>query len=158
MPSRENQEAGASEGGKNRTLASHFISGCVCAKIPCGGVWGNQMKLRVVAALAALSLAGCQGTPIGDAVIGPEKLAQMDDQYCQSIGAKPGSSVYVQCRMGRTSQRDASHQQAFQRAGAGLSAAGASMQGGYARNVSCTSTPTSTWVGGPVRQVNTTCN
>jgi hypothetical protein len=117
------------------------------------------MKRVVAAAFAALSLTACQGTPIGDAMIGEEKLAQMDDQYCQSIGATPKSQAYVQCRMFRTGQRQESHRQAFQRAGASFAAAGANMQRTAAANrpINCTSTPTSTWVGGPVRQVNTTC-
>jgi hypothetical protein len=117
------------------------------------------MKRMVAAALAALSLSACQGTPIGDAMIGEGKLAQMDDQYCQSIGAAPKSQAYVQCRMFRTGQREESHRQAFQRAGAGFAAAGANMQQSAAsyRPTNCTYTPVSTWVGGPVRQVNASC-
>lgn len=115
-------------------------------------------QVLILCAIAALS--GCQGTPIGDAMIGNEKLARMDDQYCQSIGAKPGTDGYTQCRMFKTSERDRSHQLAFQRAGMGLSAAGASMQNtAYTpQTINCTSTPVSTWVGGPARQVNTRCN
>lgn len=114
---------------------------------------------RVLILCVVAALSSCQGTPIGDAVIGKEKLAQMDDQYCQSIGAKPGTDGYTQCRMFKTSERQRGHQLAFQRAGAGLSAVGANMQNSayVARPVNCTSTPTSTWVGGPVRQVNTRC-
>ena len=42
---------------------------------------------KTLALLAACLLAGCAGTPVGDALIGPEKLAQQDDAYCRSIGA-----------------------------------------------------------------------
>lgn len=92
-------------------------------------------------------------------MIGEGKLAYMDDQYCQSIGAKPKSDTYVQCRMMRTAQREESHQRAYQRA-AGFGAYGAaSMQQNATtyRPTNCTYTPVSTWVGGPVRQVNTAC-
>lgn len=109
--------------------------------------------------LGALVLAGCQGTPVGDAMIGKEKLAQMDDEYCQSIGARPKSDAYVQCRMFKTSQREQSHRAAFARAGAGMQAAGASMQGNtyIRRPVNCTTTPRSTFVGGTPSSYSTSC-
>jgi hypothetical protein len=114
---------------------------------------------RLFAVATLLALTGCQGTPIGDAMIGPEKLAQMDDQYCRSIGAAPGTAPYMQCRMHKTAERNQSHQAAFRTAGAGLQATGAQMQNNAMarRPINCTSTGTSTFVGGPVRQVNTTC-
>ena len=34
--------------------------------------------------LAACLVAGCAGPPVGDALLGPEKLAQQDDAYCRS--------------------------------------------------------------------------
>ena len=113
---------------------------------------------RLVLVCALVGLAGCQGTPIGDAMIGPEKLAQMDDQYCRSIGAAPGSPSYVQCRMFKTSEREQNHRAAFARAGAGLRATGASMQNNAIANrpVTCTSTTSGTFVGRPT-QLNTTC-
>lgn len=116
------------------------------------------MRLWVVGVVGMLVVTGCQGTPVGDAMIGSEKLSQMDDQYCQSIGAKPKTDAYVQCRMFKTSQRDQSHQLAFQRAAAGLQATGAQMQqNAYAnRPINCTSTATGTWVG-TINRVNTTC-
>lgn len=111
-----------------------------------------------IAIAAAVLLSGCQGTPIGDAMIGPEKLAQMDDQYCRSIGAAPGSQPYIQCRMFKTSEREQSHRAAFARAGAGLQATGAQMQNNAmaSRPVTCTSTTSGTFVGRPT-QLNTTC-
>lgn len=117
------------------------------------------MNRVVAAALAAISLSACQGTPIGDAMIGEGKLAQMDDQYCQSIGAAPKSQAYVQCRMFKTAQREEGHRQAFRRAGAGFAAAGASMQqaAAYNRPVNCTTTPRSTFVGGAPSSYSTSC-
>lgn len=99
------------------------------------------MKLAVLL-VAGIALTGCQGTPIGDAMIGKEKLAEMDDQYCQSIGARPASDAYIQCRLVKDTERQRNHQAAYRRAGAGLSAAGASMQNNAAMNrqVNCTST------------------
>ena len=116
------------------------------------------MKRLVAAFCAALSLSACQGTPIGDAMIGEEKLAQMDDKYCQSIGAGPKTQSYAQCRMMKTMQREQSHQQDRQRA-AGFAAAGAAMQPSMStyRPVNCTTTPRSTFVGGTPSSYSTSC-
>lgn len=117
------------------------------------------MKRLVAACCAVIALSACQGTPIGDAMIGEEKLAQMDDQYCQSIGAGPKTQAYAQCRMMKTAQREQSHQQARQRA-AGFAAVGASMQQNAAttyRPVTCTTTPRSTFVGGAPSSYSTSC-
>jgi hypothetical protein len=54
-----------------------------------------EVGMKRLLVVAAVLLVGCQGTPIGDAMIGKEKLAQMDDEYCQSIGATPKSDAYV---------------------------------------------------------------
>ncbi|MEH3109029.1 MAG: hypothetical protein PGN22_02860 [Agrobacterium cavarae] len=118
-----------------------------------------MIKRTTLLVFVGAALAGCQGTPIGDAMIGKEKLAEMDDQYCQSIGAKKGTDVYVQCRMVRTSERSANHQRAFARAGAGFEGAGASLrQNAYNnRPVSCTTTPQSTFVGGAPSSYRTSC-
>lgn len=115
--------------------------------------------IKRTALIVVLALTGCQGTPIGDAMIGKEKLAEMDDQYCQSIGAKKGSDIYVQCRMAKTAERDSNHQRAFARAGAGFAGAGASLrQNAYNnRPVSCTTTPQSTFVGGTPSSYRTSC-
>ncbi len=113
-----------------------------------------QKSLCAAVAVSCLVLlTGCQGTPIGDAMTGPEKLAEQDDAYCKSIGTKPGSNPYIQCRMFKTAQREENHRQAFARAGASMSAAGAQMQANAAMNrpVNCTSTK---GYGGTIR---TTC-
>jgi len=41
-----------------------------------------QMRFVGVITLCA-ALAGCAGSPVGDAIAGPEKLALQDDAYCQ---------------------------------------------------------------------------
>lgn len=116
------------------------------------------MKRMVAALFAGLLLSACQGTPIGDAMIGEEKLAQMDEQYCQSIGAGPKTQAYAQCRMMKTAQREQSHQLARQRA-AGFAAAGAAMQPSTStyRQVNCTTTPRSTFVVGTPSSYSTSC-
>ncbi|MGN7962190.1 hypothetical protein [Brucella sp. 22210] len=86
------------------------------------------MKSILILASSLIVLAGCQGTPIGDAMIGKEKLAAMDDSYCKSIGAAPNTNAYVQCRMFKTAQREQSHQRAYSRASASLANTGNQMQ------------------------------
>lgn len=56
--------------------------------------------------LMALGVAGCAGSPLGDSIAGPEKLAARDDAYCQSIGAAHGTPQYMNCRMVVTQQRE----------------------------------------------------
>jgi hypothetical protein len=56
-----------------------------------------------------LALSGCAGSPIGDAIAGPEKLAAQDDAYCQSIGATKGTPNYMNCRLTVTQQRETKH-------------------------------------------------
>jgi hypothetical protein len=53
------------------------------------------MKIAVVA-FASLLLGGC---------VSAEKLAAIDDQKCQSYGARPGSDAYTQCRVAMDNQR-----------------------------------------------------
>src|SRR5690349_6584065 len=57
--------------------------------------------------LAVSPLLGCAGSPVGDAIAGPEKLAERDDAYCRSIGAQ--GDAYTNCRLFMTQQRQANH-------------------------------------------------
>jgi hypothetical protein len=57
-------------------------------------------------------LGGCAGSPVGDAIAGPEKLAQQDDAYCQSIGAQLGTPTYTDCRLRVTQMRENKHNSA----------------------------------------------
>jgi hypothetical protein len=83
------------------------------------GIEGVSFMLRTALVVAsAIALSGCVGSPVGDALAGPEVLAQRDDTYCKSIGAQPGTSDYTQCRMFATQQRNAGHQAAFNRSAA----------------------------------------
>lgn len=66
--------------------------------------------LRLLAIpLVASFLAGCAGSPVGDALAGPEKLAAADDSYCQSIGTRFGTPEYANCRMAQTNNRENRH-------------------------------------------------
>jgi hypothetical protein len=66
--------------------------------------------MRVVGVLVALSLlSGCAGSPVADAIAGPEKLAQQDDAYCRSIGFNLGTNQYAGCRMMQSQAREERH-------------------------------------------------
>ena len=68
------------------------------------------LAMRVLALVVVLcSLGGCAGSIVGDAMAGPEKLAQRDDAYCQSMGLKFGSRDYAQCRLVQDHQRAVHH-------------------------------------------------
>lgn len=66
------------------------------------------MRILMILPICGL-LAGCAGSPVGDAIAGPEKLAQQDDAYCQSIGAQLGTPAYTNCRMQMTQMRENKH-------------------------------------------------
>jgi hypothetical protein len=58
------------------------------------------------------ALGGCfesPGFPTLPNLLGPSKevLAARDDEVCRGYGAKPGTDVYVQCRMAQVQHRDA---------------------------------------------------
>jgi hypothetical protein len=80
------------------------------------------MRILLIAPLCIV-LAGCSGSPLGDTLAGPEKLAQQDEAYCSSIGAAPGTPNYTQCRMNMTTRRDNSHEGYRNRALVGMAIA-----------------------------------
>jgi hypothetical protein len=55
--------------------------------------------LLLASAFVASTLGGC------DALTAPEKLAQQDDAYCQSLGKVPGTKEYDGCRVNRQETR-----------------------------------------------------
>lgn len=60
------------------------------------------MKLVVYAALAAmcLSLSACNTSPgMGEALMSKQERDRKDNTICQSYGAKPGTELFIQCRM-----------------------------------------------------------
>lgn len=83
--------------------------------------------MRIIAAfIAILTLGGCAGSPVADAIAGPEKLAQQDDAYCRSIGLNFGTSRYADCRMSQSQARESRHAQSIA-AGDSLLATGAAV-------------------------------
>jgi len=81
---------------------------------------------RIIAILlACVPLCGCAGSIVGDAIAGPERLAQADDSYCQSIGLQLGTTDYANCRERQTARRGAHHAM-----GAAMIVRGAEIAGG----------------------------
>jgi len=92
----------------------------------------------------------CAGTPIGDAITGPEKLAKQDDAYCRSIGAR--GSDYTKCRLSMTQHRDERHTAARNGAADALqSTSEAMLRNGQRGTTTCTTT-------GPLSRRTTTCD
>lgn len=66
--------------------------------------------MRILAVfIGCFLLSGCAGSIVGDAIAGPERLAQQDDSYCQSIGLQFGTPDYANCRMLQTQNRESHH-------------------------------------------------
>jgi len=82
------------------------------------------MKRIAFKLLMLLGLGGCAGSPVGNMIAGPEKLAQQDDAYCQSIGTRYGTPEYSNCRLVTAQQRQAR----IAETSAALLAAGAQMR------------------------------
>jgi hypothetical protein len=73
-------------------------------------VVGGHIKVRILGIVVlGAALGGCAGSPVGDAIAGPEKLAQQDDAYCESIGAAKGMPQYTNCRLTVTQHRETKH-------------------------------------------------
>lgn len=69
----------------------------------------KALFLAVPLVAAGVALCGCSGSPVADALAGPEKLAQQDDAYCRSIGAAVGTPQYTNCRLQVTQMRETKH-------------------------------------------------
>jgi len=67
------------------------------------------MRTLIGCVMLSLSLGGCAGSIVGDRIAGPEKLAQADDAYCQSIGLQFGTTDYANCREAATARREGRH-------------------------------------------------
>lgn len=64
--------------------------------------------LKILPLALALPLLGCMTDgPIIPDPFGPTKaqLDAKDDEVCKGYGAKPGTDIYVQCRMSQSQQR-----------------------------------------------------
>jgi hypothetical protein len=92
--------------------------------------------MRTIAILLlALALGGCAAS---------RTITQDDDAVCKSMGAHPGTEVYVQCRLAQQARRDAAYQDVgnrLRRAGA----AAQSLDQPIQQPMHCTSSP---WLNG----------
>ena len=65
----------------------------------------HDMRRLLIIAAAALTLSACQTT---------EEMLAQDETYCERLGARAGTSVFVQCMMAREGQRIEARQRAAQ--------------------------------------------
>lgn len=105
------------------------------------------MRMVLVVGVTALALVGCQSAG---------QYAVADDSYCASLGAKPGSDAYVQCRLTLRQQHAADQGAGFRAAAAAIGGAGDGLAQAQAANaanrpLNCTSTNMGAGT------VNTTC-
>jgi hypothetical protein len=60
---------------------------------------------------------------LGGCDVGPEKLAQQDDAFCQSLGSAPGTKEYDRCRVNREEARERRHAEQQNMVATGLAVA-----------------------------------
>jgi len=111
---------------------------------------------------ASVCLASCQSKSVSEMSYTEVKAyAQQLLERCKKQGAGPGAET--QACINQEALADENRRlnaiRTQQAVGNALAAAGAGMQRSATMNrqVYCTSTPSSTWVGGPVSTVRTTC-
>ena len=118
------------------------------------------------ALLAALALiGGCQTKSVNEmSYTEVKQYAASLVARCKAEGAKPGAETQacINQEARADEYRRVKNIQTRRRIGAALADAGEGMQRNAAimstpRPLNCTSTPSSSWVGGPVGQVRTTC-
>ncbi len=63
--------------------------------------------VRLLCLFLALPLIGCLGQSEAEIAAKKAELAAKDDETCRSYSAKPGTDIYVQCRMSQQQSRDA---------------------------------------------------
>jgi hypothetical protein len=62
---------------------------------------------RLLLLIMLLPLAGCLGARSeAEMAAFKAELAKKDDEVCKGYGAKPGSDIYIQCRMTQQKSRD----------------------------------------------------
>jgi hypothetical protein len=73
--------------------------------------------LFLASAFVTSTLGGC------DALTSPEKVAQQDDAFCQSLGSAPGTKEYDRCRVNREEARERRHAERSNMVATGLAIA-----------------------------------
>jgi hypothetical protein len=78
---------------------------------PAGSVQRAELRTLVFSVLIGVApiLGACDGSICGDAIAGPEKLAQQDEAYCQSIGTRFGTPEYSDCQLIQQQTRKTRH-------------------------------------------------
>lgn len=61
--------------------------------------------VRLFCLFLALPLVGCLGTSEAEIAAKKAELAAKDDETCRNYGAKPGTDIYIQCRMSEAQRR-----------------------------------------------------
>jgi len=61
---------------------------------------------RLLLLALAIPLTGCLGMSEAEIAAKKAEFAAKDDAVCKGYGAKPGTDVYVQCRMAQQKGRD----------------------------------------------------
>ncbi|MBP1874013.1 hypothetical protein J2Z19_003732 [Ensifer adhaerens] len=113
------------------------------------------MKLYIAAALAAaIGLSGCVSNEPATG-----KAAEKLTQTCKNYGFKPGTDAFASCYLQLDQKRIEDNNKTAMAISGTLSNMGDNMRqnSSSSRSTTCTSTPQSTWVGGPVSHVSTTC-
>lgn len=62
--------------------------------------------VRLLWLVLTIPLAGCLGMSEAQIAAKKAELAAKDDEVCRSYGAKPGTDIYIQCRMAQQKARD----------------------------------------------------
>ena len=61
---------------------------------------------RLLMLILLLPLAGCLGRSEAEIAAQKAEFARKDDEVCKSYGARPGTDIYIQCRMAQVKARD----------------------------------------------------
>lgn len=120
------------------------------------GMYFGGMRRLLSAAGAAILLTACQTEQ-------PANQAQVQalGETCQAYGFQPGTNEFANCIFQMDQQRIDNNRQKRMAVAGALQGVGRGMQQraqAYRPPVRCTSTPNSSWIGGPINSVSTTCN
>jgi hypothetical protein len=84
-----------------------FRSPTACDILQAKGMGDEMRAVRLLLLILLLPLTGCLGLQ-SEAEIAARKaeFARKDDEVCKGYGAKPGTDIYIQCRMAQAKARD----------------------------------------------------
>lgn len=82
----------------------HFPA--ICVKLQSKGMGDEMRAFRLPWLVLAIPLASCLGMSEAQIAAKKAELAAKDDEVCKSYGAKPGTDIYVQCRIAQQKARD----------------------------------------------------